>query len=130
MTEPVTNAEEKPQKPKMSAEFLHDRAAKAATARWGKRFNWDEAPLDKAEQHLAFLREELERGSQIVRQRFPAPSVVKCHQCDREIKAGRWAQQQCRLNHATGLPYSIYFCTAACLTLFNRAQQGILDLPR
>lgn len=111
-----------------SPEFYKERAKKAAAARWEGRDKWTDMPLLEAERKLAEMRAELERATEIVRRRLTVADFVKCDTCSKEIANGRWAQVRTRHDFDTGLPVSIYFCSARCISLFNQKTQGTLDL--
>lgn len=116
--------------------FTSDSARQVARNRWENKKHglefWNTAPMEDCESRLAIMREEMETASRAIQQRLATQhhQEYKCHTCEKEIAPGRWCQQRTRLDNDTGLPISIYFCSARCIAEFNHKQQGTWDVPR
>lgn len=85
------------------------------------RYNWREAPIPEAEEYLAALRTEAERGAMALQTRL-RPEKVKCHVCSRGISPGKEMSRHVVRDEATGLLKNIYFDTAICVARFQRKQ--------
>lgn len=100
------------------------KAKAAVEARWSRRFDWHEAPLDKALEYLAELRLEVEKGGVALQNRISELRIekVKCYACENIINLsdGKWAGMRTRNNFETGQPESAYACSQACMLTLNR----------
>lgn len=109
---------ESPAKPDPTAEERSEKARKAIEARWSKRYDWENAPIDHALEYLAEIRAEVEKGGLVLQRRISVLKIerVKCFGCTNEINLseGRYAGMRTRNNWDTGLPESAYACSAAC----------------
>lgn len=99
-------------------------AKQAIEARWSRKFNWDDSPIDMALEYLAELRLEVEKGGLTLQRRVSEARVekVKCYSCDNiiSISEGRWAGMRTRNNYETGISESAYACSAACYLKLQR----------
>ena len=106
-------------------EWRTERARLAANARYAKEaaeaYDWEHQPLLEAEQHLANLRLEVEKGARALNQRYTTANdpFVKCVRCGGNIPNGRWVMQKTLRDDATGLFKAIFFCSASCVQLYN-----------
>lgn len=120
----------------LNAEQRRERAQNAAKVRWQHTKDtedfWNTAPIDQCESRIGQLREEVEKASKIVQQRYAENHnpTYKCDTCGNSIPSGRWAQQRTRRDLNTGLPISIFFCSQKCISLYNHKVQGTYDLPK
>jgi hypothetical protein len=114
------------------SEWRTDRARKAAEARYAKEaatsYDWESAPLSEAEQHLADMRREIEKGARALLQRFDTSKdkYVPCATCRKDIQNGLWVMQKNVKDAATGLNKNIFFCSAGCINMYqpNASQHG------
>ena len=99
-------------------------AKQAIEARWSRKFDWNDSPIDMALEYLAELRLEVEKGGLTLQRRVSEARVeqVKCYSCDNiiSISEGRWAGMRTRNNYETGIPESQYACSAACYLRLQR----------
>lgn len=115
-------------------EWRSERARLAANARYAKQsaeqYDWENQPLPDAEQHLAGMRREIERGAQILHKRYDTShnADVPCERCGGRIPNGRWVMQKSIRDPETGLVRPIFFCSGGCVNLYssqvNAAQHG------
>jgi hypothetical protein len=112
----------------MNADERTERAYKAATARWGKKeaetIDWDEMPLDDAQNKLVELIAEVEKGRRIVQQRIGEykNELVKCDICERVIRE-RWVSKY-DFHNKEGVIVPHYLCSPACDTKFQIKRRG------
>lgn len=107
----------------MTSEQRIERAKVAAAARWAK-VDWSSLTLDDAMTSLAELREEYERACRAVQQRITVPTVIHCFICKHEIPNGKWTQNITYRDRNDGLLKMIYFCSARCISSYNKLEQS------
>lgn len=109
-------------------EWRTERARLAANARYAKeraeQYDWENQPLLEAEQHLADMRREIERGAKLLHQRFSTSRDpdVPCINCGARIPNGRWVMQKSVRDDATGLTKPVFFCSGGCVNLYSNKQ--------
>lgn len=94
-------------------------------------YDWDNTPINEAEQHLAKLRVEIELGSRKLQQRYGTlkNEDVKCCICPTMIRPGQWVQNRAVPHPVTKLLHNIYFCSARCVAIYNQTK-GPGGLPK
>lgn len=100
-----------------------ERAKNAVAARWSK-CDWAKMNLDDAIAGLAELREEYERAAHAVQQRMVQPAILHCFICKREIPNGKWTQNIVYRDKVDQLIKTIYFCSARCISSYNKLEQA------
>lgn len=143
----VTVPVHKPKPPNLglTAEQRRERARKAGLARAEKAaalniqvktdphgFDWQNAPIPDAERFLAELRAEVNRGAEIIQQRYGHRDLegVTCVICGTDIAPGKWAMSKTPRDPETGLLKAIYYCTANCVARENLRNQGVRNVPQ
>lgn len=78
--------------------------------------DWEGLSLEAAMNLLAELRAAINKVELLLSKRASAerPSSFPCEQCSKDIPDGKWAHSRTRMNHATGLFVTAYFCSVAC----------------
>lgn len=107
----------------LTSEQRVERARNAVAARWSK-YDWAKMSFDDAVAGLAELREEYERAMHAVQQRMVQPAIIHCYICKREIPQGKWTQNIVYRDKSDQLIKTIYFCSARCISNYNKLEQS------